>query len=166
MQTYLAVGVSYMDIAMQKEPGADDRQSQDNTKVPAQGSAQAQKQAKTLDKRKALGKNGEDEGAAWLVANGMRILERNYRCRIGEIDIIGEMDGVLVVVEVRGRSNERWGLPTESVGAKKRHKLRLVATHYLCQSGRIGQVCRFDVLGLLYGPSGDVVRFDWVANAF
>ena len=119
-----------------------------------------------IPSKTALGKIGEDAAVEWLQARGMLILERNFRCRIGEIDIIGEMDGVLVFVEVRGRSDERWGTGAESVSYKKKNKLKQVAYAYLMKNGQSDRICRFDVLSLLYSTSREVERIDWFPNAF
>ena len=118
------------------------------------------------DYRKVLGKSGEDAAAAWLVAKGMQILERNFRCKIGELDIIGEMDGMLVFVEVRGRSSDRWGIAAESVDFRKRRKIRQLASYYMLQRGRAKDMCRFDVVSLSYGPSGRTEGIEWFPDAF
>lgn len=118
------------------------------------------------NKRQALGKQGEDIAAAWLEARGMRILARNYRCRIGEIDVIGQMEKTLVIVEVRCRSSVLWGTPAESVNYKKKQKLRKVASCYLSQTGKEDSACRFDVLSILFDQAGAVERIEWFRNAF
>ena len=118
------------------------------------------------DQRKLLGKRGEDIGAAWLEAKGMRILMRNYRCRIGEIDIIGQMEGAIVIVEVRSRSSDLWGTPAESVNERKKKKLRQVAAYYLYQYGKEDSACRFDVVRILFGQPDSAARVEWFPNAF
>ncbi|MCL1805235.1 MAG: ribonuclease HII [Clostridiales bacterium] len=118
------------------------------------------------DGRKIMGRQAEDAAAAWLAAGGMRILERNYRCRIGEVDIIGQMGGVLVFVEVRSRSRVDRGLPAESVDYRKRQKLRRVAAWYLQERGRGDSPCRFDVLSLLYGENRSAAQIQWIKDAF
>lgn len=116
--------------------------------------------------KKAMGNAAEDTGAAWLESMGMRILERNYRCRVGEIDIIGLMDGMLVMVEVRSRSSADRGSPAESVNYRKKLKLRQVATWYLCKNNKADNACRFDVLSLLYNKNKTSVQIEWIRNAF
>jgi len=118
------------------------------------------------DKRRALGKAGEEAGAAWLESRGMRVIERNFRCRLGEIDIIGEMDNMTVIVEVRGRSSDKWGIAAESVNYDKQRKLRRLATYYMCHMGKADEAYRIDVLSLRYGADGDPVEFQWIKSAF
>jgi len=121
------------------------------------------------DRRKALGKKGEDLGAAWLSSKGMRILARNYRCRLGEIDLVGQIGDTIVIVEIRSRSSSQWGTPAESVRYKKRQKLKKLAAEYMCQHGKSNCNCRIDVLGLLFGEhdtAGASPQIEWYPNAF
>ncbi|MCL1848683.1 MAG: YraN family protein [Clostridiales bacterium] len=123
--------------------------------------------AQAMDRhRKTLGKQGEDIASAWLAAEGMRILHRNYRCRTGEIDIIGSIGGVLAFIEVRSRSSDRWGLPSESVNDRKKQKLQKLASYYLYQKGKTELPYRFDVVSILFSQDGGVERLDWIQNAF
>jgi putative endonuclease len=124
------------------------------------------RQAAGPDRRKEMGKQAEDTAAAWLESGGMCILERNYRCRIGEIDIIGQMSGDLVFVEVRSRSGVGRGTPAESVNHRKRQKLRSVAAWYLRERGRADRPCRFDVVSILYGENKTSAQIQWIRNAF
>lgn len=119
------------------------------------------------DQRLLLGKKAEAMAAAWLEARGMRILERNFRCPLGEIDIVGEMGGVLVIVEVRSRSSAVWGAPVESVGYHKRQKLKRLAAYYRQCRGKENSPCRIDVLGLLVNEGGlELSQIQWIADAF
>ena len=106
------------------------------------------------------GARAEDLCAELLRAAGMRLLERNWRCRLGEIDLIAEERGVLVFAEVRMRRAFAYGGAGESVTAAKR--ARLVAAARLYLSRRPQAQCRFDVF-LVDGPAGDV---KWIRNAF
>ncbi|MCL2121522.1 MAG: YraN family protein [Clostridiales bacterium] len=119
-----------------------------------------------MDARQILGRRGEDIGAAWLEARGMRIVERNFRCTYGEIDIIGQIGETLVFVEVRGRSSDQWGTPAESVNSKKKKKLRTLAACYLSRRKMADVDCRFDVVGILYDPAGNEPHIEWIPNAF
>jgi len=103
-----------------------------------------------MDKR--LGKEAEDLAAQFLSkAKGYRILERNYRCPFGEVDIIAEDKGVLAFIEVKGRSSLRYGHPSEAVGSRKQRRILRVAAHYLQRRGLQGKVpVRFDVVCLLF----------------
>ncbi len=119
------------------------------------------------DQRLLLGKKAEEIAAAWLEAKGMHILERNYRCPLGEIDIIGEMGEVLVIVEVRSRSSAIRGTPAESVGCRKQQKLRRLAAYYRQRKNIENKPCRFDVLGLLLNEAGEGFnQIQWIPDAF
>ena len=117
------------------------------------------------DKRRALGKEGEDAGAIWLESRGMRVLERNFRCRMGEIDIVGEIDGMTVIVEARGRSSDKWGTAAESIDYEKRRKLKMLAAYYMCLRGKADEAYRIDVLSMRYGEDGRPCQFQWFQNA-
>jgi len=122
-----------------------------------------------MDRRKELGKRSEDIGADWLASKGMHIVERNYRCRLGEIDLIGRHDDMLVFVEIRSRSSADRGTPAESVNYTKIQKLRRLATWYLSSnkgSGMDEVACRFDVLGILHQGDAEPVQIEWIQNAF
>jgi putative endonuclease len=106
------------------------------------------------------GARAEDRCAELLRSAGLVLLERNWRCRLGEIDLICEDRGVLVFVEVRMRRAFAFGGAGESVTAAKRARLTAAARLYL--SRRPQAQCRFDVL-LVDGPAGDV---KWVRDAF
>ena len=112
----------------------------------------------------ALGKHGEDLACRKLRRLGYAILARRYRTRHGEIDIVA-MDGVvLVFVEVKTRSSERFGTPLAAVTPLKQRRLTRMALDYLARSRTTGVPCRFDVVSVLTGSEPPVV--DVVANAF
>ena len=78
-----------------------------------------------------LGKIGEDMAAQLLQAKGYEILQRNYRCREGEVDIIAEQSGEICFIEVKTRQNFRYGRPCESVTEQKKRHIRAAAVRYL-----------------------------------
>jgi putative endonuclease len=92
---------------------------------------------------------------------GLRLLERNYRCPPGEIDLVMQDGNTLVFVEVRYRKRDRFGSAAESVTAVKRGRLEAAAAHYLAATGARNP-CRFDVVTL----SGQPPRLDWLRDAF
>jgi putative endonuclease len=108
-------------------------------------------------------RGGPDENlaAAFLERQGLKILERNYRCRFGEIDLVAAGDAVLVFVEVRARRSDEFGGAGASITAAKRRRLVATARHYLA-AHRSRRACRFDVV-LLHG---DERRIEWLTNAF
>ncbi len=95
------------------------------------------------------GRAGEDLAAAFLEANGHEILERNFRCRSGEIDIISRQDGYLVFSEVKYRSTGVFGLPAEAVDRRKQKRISDAAAYYLYHNGYGTDVpCRFDMIAV------------------
>lgn len=97
------------------------------------------------------GARAEREAAEFLAARGFRILERNFRCPFGEIDLVARDGATVVFVEVRYRSSDRFGAPAETVGALKRRRL-IRAAQAFAQSRGLDAAQRFDVVALT--PSG------------
>jgi putative endonuclease len=101
-----------------------------------------------------LGQAGEQAAAEYLRAHGLRILDRNWRCAEGEIDIVAVERHTLVVCEVKSRTGLQYGGPLEAVGRAKRARLRRLAVQWLNAHGvRFDQV-RIDVVGLVYEGTG------------
>ena len=102
----------------------------------------------------ALGRSGEQAAAEYLQAHGMRILDRNWRCAEGEIDIVAVERHTLVICEVKSRTGMQYGGPLAAVGRAKRARLRRLAVQWLNAHGvRFDQV-RIDVVGLVYEGTG------------
>jgi putative endonuclease len=100
-----------------------------------------------------------------LQAQGLRLLERNYRTRRGEIDLIMRDGDVIVFVEVRSRARDAFLHPATSVDARKRARLILAGQHYLQRAGLLdAAACRFDVVAVT-GAIGDG-KIEWIKNAF
>ncbi|MDK2855132.1 MAG: putative endonuclease [Bacillota bacterium] len=114
---------------------------------------------------KVLGAEGEKMAVAYLATRGYRIRERNFRCRLGEIDVIAEEGGTLVFIEVKTRRSRRFGLPQEAVTPAKQARLRRLAEYYFLTHGGADRPCRFDVLGITIGPDGKA-RMDLIRGAF
>jgi len=106
------------------------------------------------------GARAEDLCAELLRAAGLQVLERNWRCRHGEIDLIAEEGGTLVFAEVRMRSRAGYGGAAESVTVAKRDRLLAAAKLYLTR--RPESACRFDVFLVSVNPS----KVEWVRDAF
>jgi len=109
---------------------------------------------------KADGERAEDTALAFLENRGLALKARNYRSRFGEIDLVLDDHGTLVFVEVRKRSNPRFGSAAESITAAKRDKLVATARQYLAGLKR-DTPCRFDAV--LLDGAGAV---EWIRNAF
>jgi putative endonuclease len=115
--------------------------------------------------RKALGALGEKRAAEFLKKKGHRVLETNFRCREGEIDIITRDKDYLVFVEVRTRSSAEFGTPEESVTRAKKEKLVAVALAYLQTHRNLPESWRFDVVAVEVGPQGQTTRIEVIENA-
>lgn len=98
---------------------------------------------------KRLGDRGEEAAALYLEKRGCRILERQFRMKTGEIDIIAEEDGTLLFIEVKTRHPTRFGVPAQAVGYRKRHRIFRTAFLYVQKYGMEGRHCRFDVIEVL-----------------
>ena len=112
---------------------------------------------KTLE----LGRLGEQTAAEALEAKGYRIVQRNYHCRYGEIDLIAEQGEMVIFVEVKLRKNDRFSLAREAVGQAKRQKLRLAAASWLAER-EDDRPARFDVVEV-YTQDGRIIHIE---NAF
>ena len=109
------------------------------------------------------GRLAEDRALAWLQAQGLALVERNYRCRGGEIDLVMRDGAALVFVEVRYRADARHGGALASVGAAKQRRLITAAAHYLA-SKRVDRPARFDVAAVT--PDQGKLAIQWIKNAF
>lgn len=115
--------------------------------------------------RRELGRRGEEEAARYLQLQGMTVIERNWRCREGEIDIVALDDAgdCLVVVEVKTRSTELFGRAVEAVTPVKARRLRVLAARWLAEhpigTGRV----RIDVIGVL-APVGTAASIEHLTD--
>ena len=112
----------------------------------------------------ALGKWGEDIAAADLKRRRYRIIERNYRCTFGEVDIIALDKGTIVFVEVKTRSSHAYGRPEMSVTPRKQRQLAKVALSYLQNRDLLDRDARFDVVAVDVGAEEE--RVTVIENAF
>jgi putative endonuclease len=97
----------------------------------------------------ALGRRGEDAAVQYLMARGWHILERNWRCPEGELDIVARDGADLVVCEVKTRSSTTFGTPAEAVTPAKFRRLRRLAMAWLVARGGGQAPARVDILGLV-----------------
>jgi putative endonuclease len=117
--------------------------------------------------RQRLGNRAEDAAAAYLQAQGARVLLRNYRCRCGELDIVAMFgEDELAIVEVRTRSSAAYGGAAASVDAGKRQRLVRAASLLLQQRKDLARLrARFDVI-VVCDPCGEAPRIEWIKHAF
>ena len=101
--------------------------------------------------RGEIGRRGEEYAARYLMGCGFRIVERNFRAKVGEIDIVAVDGDELVFVEVRYRRSAGHGTPAETVGPRKRLRLVRAAALFLQARGASDTPCRFDVVALRPG---------------
>ncbi len=110
-----------------------------------------------------LGFAAEEHAKDYLISQGLAWLESNYRCRVGEIDLIMRDKTHVVFIEVRARASNRYGSPLESITLGKRRKLLKTALLYLQTKKLIDKYpCRFDVLSI----EGEPNKIIWIKNAF
>ncbi|MFD0680171.1 MULTISPECIES: YraN family protein [unclassified Paenibacillus] len=117
--------------------------------------------------RKMLGALGEQYALEHLQALNYSILAQNWRCRTGEIDLIG-MDGeLLIIIEVRTRSGSTtFGMPQESINALKQQKVRETAQFYTHRHQLLDRQLRFDVISVVTDREGQLLTLDHIPNAF
>jgi len=96
-----------------------------------------------------LGEQGERTAERYLRSRGYRVVARNHRSRLGEVDLICRDGAVLVFVEVKTRSSTLFGEGAHAVGPHKQHKLRRLAEEYLIRTRQEGADVRFDVLSIM-----------------
>lgn len=97
------------------------------------------------DRRRRLGDAGEDLAADWYRAAGYRILDRNWRCRDGELDLVCRRGATVVVCEVKARGSARFGIPAEAVTVPKQRRVRRLAARWLREHRTRCATVRFDV---------------------
>ncbi len=119
--------------------------------------------------KKTIGKNAESAVRDYLISNGLHLLQENYSCKLGEIDLImrddSDEDPEIVFVEVRLRDSRNYGTAIDSVDIYKQRKIIRTATLYLQKTNLLDEVnCRFDVVGVQHSQSKYV--FEWIKDAF
>jgi putative endonuclease len=116
--------------------------------------------------RKAIGLLGEELALAHLLAHGLKPLIRNYRCKMGELDLVMMERQTLVLIEVRCRSSNDYGGAAASVDWKKQHRLVLAAEHLRMKRAELRRYpARFDVVAITIG-SQPKAKVNWIKNAF
>ena len=116
-------------------------------------------------KRRETGILGERLACDFLGKNGYRIIERNFRCPGGEVDIVAQRQDTLVFVEVRTKRSQRFGSPEESITSAKMEKLRAVAAYYWQSRPNLPEAWRIDVVAIEMNGRGRVSRIELIENA-
>jgi putative endonuclease len=116
------------------------------------------------DARQQCGKTGEALAVAHLRKKGYKLIERNYRTRVGEIDVIAKHKGRIVFIEVKTRRTGRYGDPKSAVTLKKQRKISMVALAYLKKHYSLQTPARFDVVTVRSDGAGETIEI--IPNAF
>lgn len=116
------------------------------------------------ERRQQLGRAGEEVALQYLHRQGYRILERNFRCRFGEIDLIACDGRTLAFIEVKTRRSQTFGAPALAITKEKQRRLIKTSQFYLSQKGRAQAICRFDVVTIQL-ETGEP-RVEVIKNAF
>jgi len=116
-----------------------------------------------MSNNREKGRLGETIAADYLMKNGYRIIEKNYRTKLGEIDLIAEKDNILVFIEVKSRSNTNFGFPYEAVNRKKINRIIKASLVYLKQKGYENYQIRYDIIEIFLSRDG---KINHIKNAF
>jgi putative endonuclease len=111
-----------------------------------------------------FGKSGEEAAVSFLRKNGYRIIAKNYRTRLGEIDIIASEKGEICFVEVKTRNSDAFGLPAEAITGPKRRQISKCALLYLKENNLMEKEARFDVVSVMF--SGGKQEIEIIKDAF
>jgi putative endonuclease len=114
--------------------------------------------------KKELGKKGEEVALRFLKKRGYRIIEKNYVCKLGEMDIIAKERDTLVFIEVKTRTSTAFGPPQLAVNLSKQRQLSKVALNYLKEKHLEDVKARFDVVAILLGQKGEEIEL--IRDAF
>lgn len=115
--------------------------------------------------RQRLGQRGERLAEQYLTSHGLTILERNYRCSAGEMDLIAQDGPTMVFVEVRTRRGQGYGTPEDSITSRKQAHLLAVAQTYLYEHSLGDAAWRIDVVAVEMSARGELLRVEHIENA-
>lgn len=113
-----------------------------------------------------IGKHGEDLARSYLERHNYTILQRNFRCKLGEIDIVAQDRGMVVFVEVRTQTSNAYGPAYNTVTFSKQKQVKRVALYYISKYNLVNTQIRFDVIGITLNPDAEEYQLDHIQNAF
>ena len=116
------------------------------------------------DRRRLFGQHGEQRAAQFLQDLGYTIVNRNYRCQRGEIDLVARDKETLVFVEVRTHRSREFGDPLASINRRKQRQIAMTALHYLSRFHLHDRAARFDVIGIM--GEGEAAQLTHIKSAF
>ena len=117
------------------------------------------------DIRKRTGNQGEEIASNYLGSHGYRVIERNFTCKGGEVDIIATKDKVLIFIEVKTRRDLSYGVPQLAVNSFKQRQISKAALTWLSKMKKHDQDARFDVIAILLSDDG-MHKIEHIVNAF
>lgn len=120
--------------------------------------------SKSYTSKQALGKSGEELAAILLKDKGYKIIARNYKTKLGEIDIVACDKDTIAFIEVKARRFDTFGLPSEAISRVKQRQISKVALLFLKEKSLLGKKARFDVVSVVY--SKNLPKLDLIKNAF
>ena len=119
-----------------------------------------------MNQRRTFGKAGEALAVGYLKKKGYKVIEQNYTCPVGEIDIIARDKKTIVFVEVKARRTLSYGSAKLAITPRKQRKISMTALYYLKSNHQMARDARFDVVTIKSTPAGDRQEIDLIQNAF
>lgn len=117
-------------------------------------------------RRKTIGNHGENLACEYLISKGYKILTRNYKIKIGELDIIARRDDLLICIEVKTRRSLNYGHGLESITWKKRQTIRKLAEYYYVSLNNPALKVRIDVIDIVLNQDESLQQLRHIENAF
>jgi len=114
--------------------------------------------------KQSLGKYGEDLASDYLVRHGYHLIQRNFKARYGEIDIIAMKNSILVFIEVKTRIGKKYGIPEEAVTQRKIHEVTLTAEYYYLLNPQLPKAHRVDVIAIELFPDKTIKDLRHIEN--
>lgn len=115
---------------------------------------------------KAIGYYGENIAEEWLVKNNYKIIQRNFRCKLGEIDIVAYDEEYICFIEVKTRYEYKFGTPSEAVNSIKKNRIKKTALYYIYINNCRNQNYRFDVVEVMLNRKNTNNNTNIIKNAF
>ncbi|WP_039764488.1 MULTISPECIES: YraN family protein [unclassified Caldicellulosiruptor] len=116
--------------------------------------------------KRELGNSGEEKAVEFLKKMGYEILHRNFRCKLGEVDIIAKEGNTIVFVEVKTRRSLKFGYPSEAITMTKQRHLKRVAEYFVQRQKAKNCMYRFDVVEVYMNAKNEVLDINLIKNAF
>ncbi|WP_055070980.1 YraN family protein [Clostridium massiliamazoniense] len=115
---------------------------------------------------KLIGNYGEDIAVKFLINSGYKIIHKNFKCKLGEIDIIATIDNIIVFIEVKSRYSSLFGGAEEAISLQKRYKIIKIATYYLTIKKISGFLVRFDSIEINFSKVNSTYEINHKVDAF